>query len=402
MRKLSDNFIIISIIFAAFFFLKGTYWYESWAVKWATLMVVISIILAFRMFWNISVILAACVSYTLFCGISIFATRGWHYESVKLLDLMAIKFSTAFTSFCFVMVLSFVYSFRRKLHLLTTAMVHIAWLNIPFTYVKWFNGNWELNFMGGIFGNPSINFCFMVVITPFVVRYFLSSNRLNWEIALYLTTLIPLLIFSEKVLPLLAGGAIVMAFFYKKTKKIPVLLITAISLSLIGYTASHTNNFKEFHAQAINDLTHYRSKVWVWALDWWYEHSPTLADGTNDYPNINIAIGAGLGSTPVLVPRIQAMKNDKEGYFMWFHSEPIQALFEIGIIGFVLYLLLAAEVLIKAYREPYLFATCVGYMIVMLANYPLHMAIQALFCAILVIASLGNYSLFLKDKQKGF
>ncbi len=106
-------------------------------------------------------------------------------------------------------------------------------------------------------------------------------------------------------------------------------------------------------------------------------------------------VGQGTGTTPAIVPRIQALFGSiKSGggtnmfsfeEYRWLHSDWLQILVENGAIGLILALLTAWFAARRAWIEgPAFFAAVMGYIATMTFNFPVHQPFHALVGAILL------------------
>ncbi len=99
-------------------------------------------------------------------------------------------------------------------------------------------------------------------------------------------------------------------------------------------------------------------------------------------------LGAGAGSTPVLLPLIQAqnpgLSIDGDGFFMFLHNDWAQIFFEYGFVGAVI--AWGVFVLLMNRATDRLLPPLIAYAVVMLGNFPLHSPLHALLGIVLVAA----------------
>lgn len=94
--------------------------------------------------------------------------------------------------------------------------------------------------------------------------------------------------------------------------------------------------------------------------------------------------GLGLGSFKVLGHPLVAQHIRPGRTWLWLHNDWLQIIFELGIVGFALFLLFYIRTLIRSWDRPYLVAGLVSFGAAMVGNYPLHMAVFALLGAWMV------------------
>lgn len=94
--------------------------------------------------------------------------------------------------------------------------------------------------------------------------------------------------------------------------------------------------------------------------------------------------GTGLGTFVWLGPIIQ---NQTQGIYLWMHSDPIQFLFEGGILGAVLVVPVIATPLWRSRNRPWLFCTLVGCVAMTVFQFHFRFFFPALF--VLVILAEG-------------
>lgn len=119
-----------------------------------------------------------------------------------------------------------------------------------------------------------------------------------------------------------------------------------------------------------------RFPVWRLAMDWWMAQAPSVK-----------LFGAGLGSTPVLVPLLQVDKLSQlmpqggylgaDLFFMYLHNDWLQILFETGIVGGVLALTLYGGALYRTNGSREWRAMLVAYGAAMITGFPLHSPLLA-------------------------
>lgn len=121
---------------------------------------------------------------------------------------------------------------------------------------------------------------------------------------------------------------------------------------------------------------HGRYELWKQVWHWFRDQSVFVQ-----------VFGAGLGSIPIVVPRLQlinGLASDSNEFYMYLHSEPLQILVMGGVIGLALSLLVFWGALVRAKGDPKWFGMLVAYGISTLCSYPLHCPLLAwLGCVLL-------------------
>lgn len=181
--------------------------------------------------------------------------------------------------------------------------------------------------------------------------------------------------------PMLIIPPLTLAYFHQGSTWIFVLL-TQLIIYLIT-----TNRFwllfpsaaalvgGGFYLQG-KDLFHdtHRLTEWKLIMEWWSA-------------NITWPIGAGTGTYQVLGPEIQ---NRQENLFVWLHNDLLQIIFEQGLIGFALTLMLIIICVKRARNQPWLLCTIGGFLFAALVQFPLRFIPGALFALLLVRISLED------------
>lgn len=104
---------------------------------------------------------------------------------------------------------------------------------------------------------------------------------------------------------------------------------------------------------------------------------------------INHLIGTGPGTFFIYGPQIQLARwgNSTPQVFVWMHNEWLQILFELGIIGLVLSILVYISVLLRLRDRPIYFASLVTYGLTALTQMPAHQLASAYFGVFLVVVA---------------
>ena len=120
------------------------------------------------------------------------------------------------------------------------------------------------------------------------------------------------------------------------------------------------------------------------------------------FDKFNPIMGSGLGTFQFFMPVYQMQSNNNEiGYFIWLHSDILQAVFELGIVGILLISLVAYEIVKIGItnRSLFILSFCSCYIQSAMFNFPTHMASDVL---LLIIAMRYTYNLRDVDREKVF
>jgi len=113
-----------------------------------------------------------------------------------------------------------------------------------------------------------------------------------------------------------------------------------------------------------------RWDIWKLYMNWWWENADHI-------------FGTGFGSFSTFGPGIQIandFQREHGGFYLWLHSDILQILFELGIVGLLSYLTLGFYSIKHAIKqkEYVLLGSLASYIVCMAGNYPTNMALFAL------------------------
>lgn len=111
-----------------------------------------------------------------------------------------------------------------------------------------------------------------------------------------------------------------------------------------------------------------RERAWLTYMTWWKDNAPSLW-------------GTGLGTLEAFSASIEGKTTD---LYTWLHNDYLQVLFETGVIGLVLALVVWGRAIWRARRDALLFASLSAASIVMMAQFPLRFGLSQLVLAMLV------------------
>lgn len=192
----------------------------------------------------------------------------------------------------------------------------------------------------GLFSNASMAGCFAVATLP-----------LFYSKRLILGLHVLAILISSRHQPLL-GLSILCTLYFWRARHYWVLAGIPIVGGLLAYFL--TGDFGNSNG---------RYELWQLAMNFWKEHA-------------NLYLGFGSGAFGVIGPAITDHK------YIWLHSDYLQILFEQGIIGVILALAVAFDVLKRLKRK--LFDAFLMLLVCAIANMPLRYPLFALYGAYII------------------
>lgn len=325
---------------------------------WFSVQLIIFFFLAKEIWQKIHPLWGVFSFWTLYSSLSIYGywfNRYQNNDAVLRMALDKLSIEAAVTFICLVWL--FLNMKRSTWKHVMNAIVIVGVLNGVYYLFESYMGMSEKTNLQGFFGNTAQSAAVVALVTPF----FFNWNRWAWIVLtafafavayvaqssmayLTLTAAIGSMIFAR--LPNLARWACV----------IPMTLAIFVLGRLFDY------QFLMFHKLD-------RLKFWPIVLKWWIDHKMLF-------------IGAGNGTTWMLGPIIQksgGMPVD-QGFWVWFHNDWLQVLFEQGVIGFILALLAALLTAYRAFKtkQHALFAAIIAYCVYCFGMYPTNIAFTGL------------------------
>lgn len=212
----------------------------------------------------------------------------------------------------------------------------------------------------GFVGNPSLNGCLMALTLLPALRHLALRDESEKNISIFLVFVL-----------------VVAAIFYSG-EATPVMMLTAMTVAILvawGY-------WKFIYVAALpltigflfqrDQLFAPRGRLEQWrsVYQWWLDSKAWV-------------FGNGTGSGQIFFPLFGASKPSPHP-FHWAHNDFVGTLFENGLVGVVALLILIGFVLKRSFNRPWLFAACVGFVVLMVFNSPMHHALHAFFGASLV------------------
>lgn len=238
----------------------------------------------------------------------------------------------------------------------------------------------------GIIGVSSFDACVIASVFPMLafrpdpkfkmMNGEVRSSILHWIWSVFsLVTCFAAIVYAKGAMAIfgLAIGLFIYAFLTRR--------YWAIFASSAALTAGYLTQFHEL----FNPTD--RFQKWKFFMDWWYLDGPKLL-GTAVIDATNPMFGTGFGTFNWIGPLIQGeMKNN----YLWMHSDPLQVLFEGGIVGFGLAFAVGVVAVFKAWNRPWLVATIAATFTMTLAQFPLRFFSTALLILLLVHEAINDF-----------
>lgn len=229
---------------------------------------------------------------------------------------------------------------------------------------------WPIFGLNGLLGNTSIGLCYLSVLS------FLLPNRLRTPASLLILGL-SIYFHSATSFGALLAVLTIESWCYFGVSFFSSALAGGAGIFLL---------IKHVKPNLLAD--HDRYHIWKLALqDWWQ--------------NANIFFGYGHGTYKYLGPQIQFNASyfgpSGKDVYLWLHNDWLQILFEGGIVGFVLTVILFFAMAIRFYKRKKINELCclICLAIVGLSQYPLELAAFTMIVIYLLMEYVG-----LKDEKE--
>lgn len=222
---------------------------------------------------------------------------------------------------------------------------------------------------GGLFGNPSMSASIVAFSWPFALR--LGARGRTGFIIPLLNVLLP------PIACVLTGAAqptgvlivVMLAIWFKGTQSFKSIWRIGLFGALL-FVCLHFTSFKDNHAILEDEG---RFHAWKLGLRWWWDYGHHWT-------------GQGTGITQLFLPlieRVQFITHGTQGasidWWLWFHSDWLQTLFEGGYIGLILALNMYGFALYLSFKKaPRLFPVVIGLGASAVFNFPVHWPWSAL------------------------
>lgn len=202
----------------------------------------------------------------------------------------------------------------------------------------------------GIFNASSFDSAMVVCCTPLLLKHIDSLKIKALAIGMILFAMVRSGNSATAYFSLLGVS---LAFVFK-LRLYGLLFIPAV----VGVFATFTNG-----AQLVNSSR--RVEFWDTIMQWWSNW-------------VNPWYGSGIGSYAWLGPLSQ-IREGQTNLLVWLHNDYLQLLYEGGIIGLILGLVLWIKYLLSAFKkDTWLFCTFAGLSVSMLTYYPFHWFVSQL------------------------
>jgi O-antigen ligase len=299
-------------------------------------------------------------------------------SAISYLSVLSITYLLAFAT-------------KEQLESLLVAFATLCFLDALFVLAQWIGGA-NTSDRGGFFGNTSMNACVIAFTYPLLTRNSRKANGRWSAVARVIKLYVPILaiLVSRSNLGLLSLLAAFIAptlfdlwpekfSFLGLVESTTTLIFSASGLFLVGHW---------FMGPKFGD-DNGRFQLWSAAINWWLKSADHF-------------FGMGLGTYAVFGPNIQISDlHQMTWHFPWLHNEPLQILFEQGIIGLFLFLNLTYWTFRSCSKtgESWLLSAVSAYFVASLGNYPMHQPVTGFFGVLLVILALGAYAKCEKSEE---
>lgn len=388
--KYKDNiFLLISLLFVSFFCYKFNREWDFWSSKWAALLIVGAAYFAYEVYKRTDIFLATFSFYSLFNSIILFRWLENKYSGLKNLDRIVISYYVLIGLVSF-LIISFIALNIKKKHFrfLEKTFGMLCLINATYVLIQWGLGNGYL-WRGGFFANGSINGCFIAFTYPFLLKYTLpkfvekspSADNLPYHLCnlfmgffMYCVAAPVLAVLCSKTsVPV---GAMALAIFgvfipVNKLTNWKLLLTVALFIAAFIFVAWFIDPSNLFYSSG-------RFKLYEAVLtEWW-----------NKY---DIWFGTGLGTYPLFGLDAQLKHKVLAGtWAIWMHSDWLQILVELGIVGLILALTSSISIFLRVMYRPAYLGALLSFSGSMLFNYPIHYPIHALLLMFIIIMAYGE------------
>lgn len=296
--------------------------------------------------------LALCLAWMLFSALNVFAFPQSPYDSFGSLWVASCAWASAST----------VVTVFLNLYVLRTFDIS-RWFTI-FRCIAITNAIYMLTSLlwgepSGFLLNPSMSGCFNACVLPF----FFYPGKPCKKIPVILLVLSILATHKNQPIALLflvLGVKLLRRRLWKETLA-AIILSVGVGKYLIGKMLFNPEG---------------RTEVWRDSFHFW-----------KDY--VNPWFGTGLGTFYFIGPALTAEKY-KIG-FIWLHSDWLQVLFEMGLVGALLFVAAYIQALCRSWNEHRLFTSLIAFGAFGIANFPMHNPISGFF-GLLLILSASQYA----------
>ncbi len=361
MKILKSYWLVALLYITAFFSYGGNYWHYHWHLKWAVLMSALCLpvawLVAKRFHWSA----ALPVLSTLGTGVYIFAWRDNPYSEWQLMDQLAVHKTSAYTTFTFLMLLTFFSLAPKSIYKqIKGAYALFALINSVAVLYYACLGRAPY-FRGTLIGNASMTSSLIGITYPWVIEQAFGRGFLSIPMLILPVAAVWSLESTMGVGVLLVS---ILAMLYVTFGREFKMVFVSVAMTLtVMFGSSGYYMFGQGDGAFFRDSG--RFSRWQAFMSYWWD-------------NVNHAVGTGPGTAEVLLPYIQMLKGEVANeFFLWFHGDAIQLIFEQGYLGAASYLVMCGFAVRLARPNVFNFAPLLAYLACTLGNYPVHLPLHA-------------------------
>lgn len=402
MKKGPGIILTVTLVYLFFFDWRQDVHWPPWAFLSATM----ALAIAWRLVKSnkLPLIIIITFAYILLNGIAFVEWRPLT-EAMADADKSAVRLLAAHAMLEFLLLCGLFYTQWHRIRrpvawgLLIGGLFHAFFLLIDQIAPRYINIPTELLpafETKGLLGNRSIGASFAVIWIFFAIHFMYSNRRPDgsasynltrkrmWLTALVLGLGVPAILITPSSISYgaftAAGLAWALALFYQvagpiKFKNSWVLGLIALPFLVMGAAGALVVGPK------YTDI-HGMLRLQAWPMFWDCFYNGCIDTRVTPNPTIfapNPWFGWGAGTFKLYGPAIQSVKYYMEGkWWLWAHNDWLQLALEYGFIGAGLSALSAGYLLWRSRTRPLLFASVSAYCVVMIGNYPMHIALTSL------------------------
>lgn len=392
MRLRLDKFMGWAMLAITFYFYSPNYWRSIWWDKWFLLMAALTFFWAVKLGRRFHLTVGLLAMILMGSALWSFAWRP-AYEMLDHDVQLAVKEIGAYAFVAFSMLS--VIAFFADSTFYKSMLAFIPWIyGLNSLYII---GQWICSVpaqaRGGFFGNPSMSGCLLAFSLPLVLYKDGDRTRIEGEDNAF-TAFMSISLLTITIAAIYLTGAsqpvgvlvvVILAWWWCGSRpSFRDLCAGSFLLIFLGLVFLSFSTYRPHEGMFDSSG---RMAVWREGLAWWWAPQHTL--GTVTLPS-HRWFGQGTGISQLLLPLIQRdnlrvlYQGQHLDWWMWFHSDWVQLLFENGIVGLtsgVMMYLFALR--ISWGKAPWLFAAVVGMGCTALFNFPVHFPMHAFLCVLI-------------------
>lgn len=367
---------------------EGDVWHSRWALLLAILSIALGRIAWKRVHWSAGLALG----YMLLSGIWLFAWRANQYAGLSGLDRIALSDQAGYASACLLLIcVPLLFLKYSTAIFMDRALGWICLANSAVVIAQACLGEVPFH-RGGLYGNASMNacliaftypfLCFRPQISPTLARAGFIKNRKADALYYLIATVLPVVaVFlsgsSQAIgvlgviwgLYLFSGFDGIIPSTWSLSRKVGTFALPVLGCLALGKWTLGADLWADSG----------RFGIWKLMMNHWIQ-------------NMDPVFGSGLGSYILFGPHIQSVNHyATHQWFIFLHSEPLQILFETGVVGLLLTGTVGVCAFLRAWqaRNAYLCCALLGFVATSLANYPLRMPVHAVIGAVILVLCFG-------------